>query len=188
LISRTLGNSFPGPVAAWLGPSQSKEPVAALAARFLHGALLRDLDFHRKVERGLLTKIWTPSSTRFRDYDRCIFTLGLAQRSPVEVDVVEMLGGLWLQRAAVCAELSRSVVRNWFVRQVQYDPLGRPYGSRLFARLREDALFGGDVALLVRSDLMARGVWRLVESSAHAVIESVIHAPRVLLAPGVCAG
>jgi hypothetical protein len=99
-------------------------------------------------------------------------------------ETVDALGQLWLARAARCARLAIPALERWLARQLQHLPVGRPYGSRIFARVREAALFGGDVTLAARVDALADRVRPMLESRPDELIASLVCGPRVLMSRG----
>jgi len=170
----------PGPVAAWLGPSQIREPALALAARFLHGGILRNPHFKAAIYSRFGSHIWLPGSCFFSDYEYCIFTFALSQDVRLAEAYVEGIGDLWVEYTESSVVWSISAIDRWIIRQYEYQ-FGRPCGSRLFARLREPALFDGDIRIAARPDLLAERVFQLVERSAATVISAVVRGRRVSL-------
>ena len=168
---------FPGPVIAWKGPSQRLDPLAAACARFLHSAVLHDREFHKQVRSRLGVNVWTPASTYFGDHDTTLLTFGLTRHPENGLDPALVLGELWRERAPHCVQLACEAIDRWLIRQYRYyaDHRGaRPYGSQVFSRVRETALAGGDVALVARSDRLARMTKQQVAARATKIVMRII--------------
>jgi hypothetical protein len=169
------------PVVAWLGPSQREDPVKVMALQLLHSSVIRDRTFQAQTKERCGSGVSAHTSTFFKDLDRCIATIGLAEAGISETSLARDLSSLWIERAAGCAQSARQSLDGWMTRQTRFDPMGKPYGSRMFRRIRDAALFGGNVELAANPGLMRELTRTLLASSAQSIVEQFVHGPCAVL-------
>lgn len=145
------------PVVVWEGPDANRELLDFSLAKFLHFATLRDRRMMESVFDLTGLKVKPSLTTCFPDSIPSIFTLGFTGETSDCEELIDSLNNCRLDELESLVTLAQNSIDDWVRRQFVIQPGRRPYGSKLFARIRESALVSDEsVELAMRPDILKR--------------------------------
>lgn len=151
-----------------------------MAAKFLHNGMLRNQKCLRAIEKSGSVRLHAPTTAQFLDYHDCILTFGFDRHVPEKSSLEPTIRQLWYENATENASLALASVDGWLQRQFQYAPFRRPWGSKVFERIREAALFSGNLVLVAQPHALAKEVRDLLVMRPQAVASAAVRRSAVL--------